>query len=132
MARELETAEGVLECHKCGVGLQAYVKKWGNWPRGVLGEVINGYFDEAPLGHCEILISEHDNIESHMHCCHDSNYVSKIMLTQGMIEIVRDHPTYQRLMGSGRASNTLSPSLATVKQSIGLMTSKIDIMTQLV
>ncbi len=45
--------EGVIECHKRGVWFQAYVKKHGNWLCGVPGEVINGYFDDLPLGHCE-------------------------------------------------------------------------------
>jgi hypothetical protein len=32
--------EGVVECHKGGVWFQVYVKKRGNWPRGVPGKVI--------------------------------------------------------------------------------------------
>jgi hypothetical protein len=48
-----------------------------------------------PFGHCKTLIAEHNNIDFHVHCCQDLKYVSKIMLTHGMIEMVQDHPTYR-------------------------------------
>jgi hypothetical protein len=61
---------------------------------GSSGGVIYGYFvDKAPVGHCEPLVEEHNNIEFCIHCCHDWKYVSKIMLKNGMVEMVQDHPT---------------------------------------
>ncbi|KAL3817622.1 hypothetical protein ACHAXA_006511 [Cyclostephanos tholiformis] len=75
--------EGVVECHKRGGWFQAYVKKRGNWPRGVPGAAIDLYFNDA----------EHDNAPFFIHCCRDSKYVSKIMSTHGMLETVQDHPT---------------------------------------
>ena len=41
-----------------------------------------------------VLPGGHDNIPFYVHCCRDSKYVSKIMLTHGMLETVQDHPTY--------------------------------------
>ena len=92
--------EGVVECHKRGVWFQAYVKKRGNWPRGVPGAAIDMYFDDMELGHCESLVAEHDNVPFLIHCCRDSKYVSKIMSTHGMLETVQDHPTWRKIDGS--------------------------------
>ena len=101
--------EGVIECHKRGVWFQAYVKKRGNWPRGVPGEAIDRYFDDLPLGHCESLVAEYDNIEFRIHCCRDSKYVSKIMSTHGMLETREDHPTYRKVDGSWKTFKYTEP-----------------------
>jgi hypothetical protein len=87
--------EGVIECHKHGIcWFQVYIeKKWGNWPPGVPGDVINTYFDEAPLGHCETFVAEHDNIEFCVHCYLDSNFMKKIMSTHGMVKMVSSGAT---------------------------------------
>lgn len=73
------------------------------------GEVINGYFDELPLGHCETYISEHDNIKFRIHCCRDSKYVTKIMLTHGMLETREDHPTYWKSDGQWKSFKYTEP-----------------------
>ena len=101
--------EGVIECHKHSVWFQAYVKKRGNWPRGVPGEVINGYFDDLPLGHCETYVRMHDNVEFRIHCCRDSKYVAKIMSTHGMLETREDHPTYRKVDGQWKSFKYTEP-----------------------
>ncbi len=101
--------EGVIECHKRGVWFQAYVKKRGNWPRGVLGDAIDSYFDDHPLGHCETLVAEYDNVEFCIHCCRDLKYVSKIMSTHGMFEMWEDHPTYRKNDGSWKSFKYMEP-----------------------
>ncbi|KAL3809499.1 hypothetical protein ACHAXA_009735 [Cyclostephanos tholiformis] len=101
--------EGVVECHKRGVWFQAYVKKRGNWPRGVPGAAIDMYFDDMELGHCESLVAEHDNVPFLIHCCRDSKYVSKIMSTHGMLETVQDHPTWWKIDGSWKSFKYTEP-----------------------
>jgi hypothetical protein len=101
--------EGVIECHKRGVWFQAYVKKCGNWPRGVPGAVIDGYFDDMPLGHCLTHVAEHDNVEFWIHCCCDSKYISKIMSTHRMLEMREDHPTYQKVDGRWKSFKYSEP-----------------------
>ncbi len=101
--------EGVVECHKRGVWFQAYVKKRGNWPRGVPGAVIDDRFDDYELGFCETLSAEHDNIPFFVHCCRDSKYVSKIMSTHGMLETVQEHPTYRKVEGHWKSFKYTEP-----------------------
>ena len=55
--------DGVIALHKEGVFFQAYLKKRSHWPRGVLGDHIDGCLAEASLGHCETLVQQHDNVE---------------------------------------------------------------------
>ncbi len=98
-----------LSCHKRGVWIQAYVKKRGNWPRGVPGAVIDLYFDDMELGHCETLVAEHDNVPFFIHCCHDLKYVSKIMSTHGMLEMVQDHPTWRKIDGQWKSFKYTEP-----------------------
>jgi hypothetical protein len=80
-----------------------------HWPRGVLGAAIDMYFDDMDLGHCESLVAEHDNIPFLIHCCRDSKYVSKIMSTHGMLEMVQDHPTWRKIDGSWKSFKYTEP-----------------------
>jgi hypothetical protein len=107
--------EGVIECHKCGVWFQAYVKEREDWPRGVPGEVINGYFNEAPLRHCKTLVADHNNVEFRVHCCRDDKYVNKIMSAHGMVETVQDYPTYRKVDGQWKSFKYTEPFLCYCK-----------------
>ncbi len=113
--------EGVIECHKCSVWFQAYVKKRGNWPHGVLEDAIDSYFDDLPLGHCENLLAEHDNVEFCIHCCWDSNMFQRSCRPMACLRCGRTIRGIGKLMGAGRASNIWSPLAATHGQSIGSM-----------
>ena len=59
----------IIVCHKKGVSFQAYAKKHGHWPKGVLGNHIDQHFQDAPLGHCETLVQMFDDTRFLVHCC---------------------------------------------------------------
>ena len=91
-----------------GSGL-CYDKKRGNWPRGVPGDAIDSYFEDLPLGHCETLVTEHDNVEFRLHCCRDSKYVLKIMSTHGVLDENQDHPTWRLVDGEWKTFKYAKP-----------------------
>ncbi len=69
------------------------MKKRSHWPKGVPGDHIDGHLKEAPLGYCETLVQQFDDVRFLVHCCRDKDWVSKIMSTHGMLDIIQDHPT---------------------------------------
>jgi hypothetical protein len=91
--------DGVVTCHQRGVFFQAYVKKQSHWPKGVPEVHINSHFGKAPLGYCETLVQIHNGIRLLVHCCWDSKYGVKIILTRGMLDKIQDHPTYWKVDG---------------------------------
>ena len=101
--------EGVIALHKKGVHFQAYVKKRSHWPKGVPGDHIDGHLKEAPLGYCETLVQQFDDVRFLVHCCRDKDWVSKIMSTHGMLDIIQDHPTYRKVDGSWKTFKYSEP-----------------------
>jgi hypothetical protein len=101
--------DGVTACHKKGVNFQAYVKKRQHRQKGVPGDHIDEYLREAPLGHCKTLVQEFDGVPFLVHCCRDADWVSKIMLTHGMLDEIQDHPTYRKVDGHWKSFKYSEP-----------------------
>jgi hypothetical protein len=80
-----------------------------HWPMGVPGDHIDEYLKGALLGHLETLVQEFDGVRFLVHCCRDADWVSKIMLTHGMLNEIQDHPTYRKVDGSWKTFKYLEP-----------------------
>jgi hypothetical protein len=113
--------DGIIACHKKGVNCQAYMKKRGHWPKGVLSNHIDEHFQEAPLGHCESLVQMFDDTRFLV------DWVSKFMSTHGMMDEIQDHPTYRKVDGTWKTFKYSQPFSHTAKLSIGLMMSIIAV-----
>ncbi len=89
----------------------------------VLGKYIDEYFQDKPIGHCEILEQVVDCIDF-FHCQKEENFVTKIMLCHGVLTRVEAHDTpcaeqMQMDQGCRSNSNILNQYHVTTKQSIG-------------
>ena len=79
--------------------LQAYVKKRKAWPQGVPGNKIDEFFADRQIGECDTLMQTVNGVCFLVHCCQDSKYISKIMLTHGMLDECQEHKTWQKVNG---------------------------------
>jgi hypothetical protein len=71
------------------------------------------------LGETEMFVQTIEGVRFLVHCTRDSQYVTKIMSTHGLLEEIQDHPPGGLSMESGRLSNMRSHSVVTIMQSTG-------------
>lgn len=73
---------------------QLLIKKCGQyWPKNVPGDTIDTYFVEKELGETMTFKQQIDGIDFLVHCTKDSNYVTKIMSSHGMLDEIQNHQT---------------------------------------
>ena len=89
--------DGVLASHQAGVFFQAYIKN------GRCGR--KAFFENHQLGECETLMQSVDGIHFLIHCYGESNFVSKIMLTHGMLDECQEHKTWWKVDGHWQSFN---------------------------
>ena len=83
---------GILALHDRGVYGQALIKKRGHyWPKMVPGFAIDEHFKEKVLGDTETFTQRIGEKDFHIHCQKEDKYVTKMMLTHGLITSVADH-----------------------------------------
>ena len=102
--------EGILALHEFGVFGQALIKKRGRyWPKGVPGDRIEAHFEGKELGYTETLVQLIDGQRFMVRCMRDTEWVTKIMTTFGMLTEVEDHTTWRKVDGEWRSFKYTEP-----------------------
>ena len=91
-------SKGIVELEgQLGVYGQAYIKKRGRyWPRGVPGDMIDEYFADKEIGHCETLELEYEGKTMFIHCMKEEKWIGKFMSTFGTLDEVTEHKGFRR------------------------------------
>ncbi len=88
-------AGGIVALHMKGVWGQFLIKKRKYWPRFVPGDYIDEYMRGKPLGFSETFVQVIEGTRFLIHCTKDRDYVTKIMLTHGLLDEIQDHSTWR-------------------------------------
>ena len=91
---------GILHLHDHGVYGQALIKKRKYWPKGVPGDQISKYFEGKPLGFVKTLQQDMDGVQFNIHCTRDDRFVTKMMSTHGLLNLVPTHTTWRQVDGA--------------------------------
>ena len=73
--------QGLIELKKVGVYAGILIKKRMYWPKHVLGDMIDKYFDNKDVVETDSLHGELDGIQYNISCMKEPQYVTKIMAT---------------------------------------------------
>ncbi len=91
--------KGVMELHQKGVFFQSLIKKRRYWPAQVPGDQVDAFMMTKRLGETHTFVQDLKGVHFYVHCARDSNYVTKIMSTHGLLEEIQDHPTWRLVDG---------------------------------
>ncbi len=102
-------AAGILALHHVGVYGQALIKKRGRyWPKHVPGNEIEEHMRDKDLGYAETYKQSIDGKNFLVHCQKDTDYVTKIMSTHGLV-VREDHTTYRFIGGEWKSFKYVEP-----------------------
>ncbi len=81
--------------HQDGVHGQFLIQKHCYWLKHVLGDYIDAYMMTKPLGATETFVQELGELRIFVHCTGNVDYITKIMPAHGVLEQIKDHPTWR-------------------------------------
>ena len=90
---------GILHLHKHGVYGQLLIKERKYWPKGCPGAQIDSYMDGKPLGFVKTSRQDTGGVPFNVHCTIDERFVTKLMITHGLLNKVPDNSTYRKKYG---------------------------------
>jgi hypothetical protein len=93
---------GVMALHTHGLFGQFLIKKRQYWPQQVPSDQINEYMKGKELGAVESFVQDLGGVPFYIHCCRDADYITKIMLTNGTLDEVEGHSTWQCIDNKGK------------------------------
>ena len=102
-------AKAVMDLHAKGVYFQSLIKKRWYWPAQVPGDQIDAHMMTKGLGETETFVQSIEGVRFLVHCTRDSQYVTKIMSTHGLLEEIQDHPTWRLVDGEWKTFKYAEP-----------------------
>ncbi len=101
--------KGVTVLHQKGVFFQSLIKKCWYWPAQVPGDQIDAFMMTKRLGETHTFVQDLEGVRFYVHCTRDSNCVTKIMSTHGLLEEIQDHPTWRLVDGEWKTFKYAEP-----------------------
>ena len=100
---------GVMALHTHRVFGQFLIKKCRYWPQQVPGDQIDAYMNGKELGTVESFVQMLGPTPFYIHCCRDTDYVTKIMSTHGTLDEVEGHLTWRCINGEWKSFRYVEP-----------------------
>jgi hypothetical protein len=101
--------KGVTVLYQKGVFFQSLIKKHRYWPAQVPGDQIDAFMMTKRLCETHTFVQDLKGVRFYVHCTRDSNYVTKIMSTHGLLEEIQDHPTWRLVDGEWKSFKYAEP-----------------------
>ena len=79
------------------------------WPAQVPGDQIDAHMMTKGLGETDTFVQTIKGVRFLVHCTRDSQYVTKIMSTHGLLEEIQDHPTWWLINGEWKTFKYAEP-----------------------
>ena len=92
-----------------GVYGQSLIKKRRYWPNKVPGDAIDSYFTNKEIGSAKTFRQVLDGNPFLVHFHNDDRYVTKMMITHGLIHEITSHKTCRIVAGEWKTFNYTEP-----------------------